>query len=207
MRTKSTERRDAILRTAREMFEKDGFERVSMSEIAARLGGSKATLYNYFNSKEELLVEIVRYAAAQHVEELLALVGQPGSMADNLQAVGERVLKIFHSAERLAARRMLIAAAANSSVGRLFYETGTLPALKRMAALFKEAMDQGRLRRADPQVAAAHFRGLLEGEVGESGLLNARPEPTPAQIKAIVKRATTVFMMAYGPNANVKQAD
>jgi AcrR family transcriptional regulator len=207
MRTKSNERRDAILRTAREMFEKNGFERVSMSEIAAKLGGSKATLYNYFDSKEQLLVEIVRGAAAQHVEELLALVGQPGPMAENLQAVGERVLKIFHSPERLAARRMLIAAAANSNVGRLFYETGSLPALKRMAGLLKEAMDQGRLRRADPQVAASHFRGLLEGEVGEAGLLNARPELSAAQIKAIAKRAITVFMMAYGPNANVRQSD
>jgi AcrR family transcriptional regulator len=207
MRSKSNERRDAILQTAREMFEKSGFERVSMSEIAARLGGSKATLYNYFNSKEELLVEIVRFAAAQHVEELLMLVGQPGPLAENLQTFGERVLKIFHSPERIAARRMLIAAAANSNVGRLFYETGALPALKRLAGLLKDAMDQGRLRRADPMVTAAHLRGLLEAEVGEAGMLNARPELSPAQIKAIVKRAITVFMMAYGPKAKISESD
>jgi AcrR family transcriptional regulator len=204
MRTKSTERRNAILRTAREMFEQSGFEKVSMSEIAARVGGSKATLYNYFDSKEALLVAIVRSAALQHVEELFTLVGQPGPLAENLLSFGERYLKIFHSPEKLAARRMLIAAAANSTVGRLFYETGTVPGLKRFAGLLKEAMDQGRMRRADPQVAALQLRALLEAEVGDAGLLNARPEPGPAQIKAIVKRAISAFMLVYGPKPKRK---
>ena len=201
MRSKSNERREAILRTAREMFEKEGFERVSMSEIAARLGGSKATLYNYFDSKESLLVEIVRGAAQQHAEDLFAIFGQDGSLAENLQSMGEGYFRIFFSPGKLAARRMLIAAAANSNVGRLFYETGTLPGLKRFASLLKEAMDRGRMRRADPQLAALQLRALLDAEVGEAGLLNARPEPSPAQIKAIVKRAIGAFMMVFGLNA------
>src|SRR4051812_22630064 len=47
-------RREAILDVAQEVFLEEGFAAASMSTIAARLGGSKGTLYNYFKSKDDL---------------------------------------------------------------------------------------------------------------------------------------------------------
>src|SRR5579871_1168537 len=51
---RSDARRRAILEVGREVFLAQGYAAASMSEIAAKLGGSKGTLYNYFRSKEEL---------------------------------------------------------------------------------------------------------------------------------------------------------
>ncbi|MDH6147641.1 AcrR family transcriptional regulator [Paraburkholderia sp. WSM4179] len=52
-----------------------------MSEIAARAGVSKATLYNYFESKEEMFAEFMGAAAQQGVgvafERLKATVPVP----------------------------------------------------------------------------------------------------------------------------------
>ena len=59
MKTKTEAKRQAILKAAAEVFRKVGFERASMSEIRARIGGSKATLYNYFPSKEKLFFEVM----------------------------------------------------------------------------------------------------------------------------------------------------
>ena len=53
-------RRLTILTEARELFLKAGFSAASMSDIAARAGGSKGTLYNYYASKHELFTEVVR---------------------------------------------------------------------------------------------------------------------------------------------------
>ncbi len=47
MRKKSEERRQAMIDIAGEVFNEIGFEGASMAEISARIGGSKATLYNY----------------------------------------------------------------------------------------------------------------------------------------------------------------
>src|SRR5258708_22025925 len=47
-------RREAILDVAQDVFLEEGFANASMSTIAARLGGSKGTLYNYFKSKDDL---------------------------------------------------------------------------------------------------------------------------------------------------------
>ena len=51
-------RRKAILATAREMFLDQGYKPVSMSAIAARLGGSKTTLWSYFPSKPVLFMAV-----------------------------------------------------------------------------------------------------------------------------------------------------
>src|ERR1700728_4072656 len=57
--SRSDAKRRAILDVASEVFLAQGFAATSMSEIAARLGGSKGTLYNYFRSKEELFAAIM----------------------------------------------------------------------------------------------------------------------------------------------------
>ena len=55
MRVKTEAKRQHIVDVAAQAFRELGFEGASMAEICARVGGSKATLYNYFASKEELL--------------------------------------------------------------------------------------------------------------------------------------------------------
>ncbi|WP_425220105.1 TetR/AcrR family transcriptional regulator [Ralstonia solanacearum] len=59
MRRTSEAKRDAILDVAAGLFGEVGFERASMAEISARVGGSKATLYSYFDSKEALFFEVL----------------------------------------------------------------------------------------------------------------------------------------------------
>lgn len=50
-----------ILETATEMFLKNGFKKTKMTEIARRLGVSKGALYQYFSSKDELLMEVLKF--------------------------------------------------------------------------------------------------------------------------------------------------
>ncbi|TMR06609.1 TetR/AcrR family transcriptional regulator [Actinomadura soli] len=49
------ERRAEIIRVAADLFEKLGYARASMDDIAAAVGIGKPTLYHYFRSKSELL--------------------------------------------------------------------------------------------------------------------------------------------------------
>ncbi|MCD6501309.1 TetR/AcrR family transcriptional regulator [bacterium] len=49
-----------FLAAARELFTEKGFQRTTMEEIARRAGFSKATIYNYFTGKEQLLAELIK---------------------------------------------------------------------------------------------------------------------------------------------------
>ena len=49
------ERRELIMKTALKLFAENGYFHVSISQIAKEANISKGLLYNYFNSKEDLL--------------------------------------------------------------------------------------------------------------------------------------------------------
>ncbi len=67
MRVKSEEKRQAILEIAKYSFTKQGFEQTSMSHIAKMLGGSKATLYNYFSSKAAIFTAVMESSATEQI--------------------------------------------------------------------------------------------------------------------------------------------
>ena len=53
------ERREQIKKVALELIAQDGFANVSISKIAAKAKISKGLMYNYFDSKEEMITEIM----------------------------------------------------------------------------------------------------------------------------------------------------
>jgi len=55
----STERYEAIVQTAESLFAEKGYENVSTEEIARTAGVSKALIYHYFKTKEELLLKVI----------------------------------------------------------------------------------------------------------------------------------------------------
>jgi len=69
------EERDRIMEKARERFLHYGFAKVTLDEIASDLGMSKKTLYKHFESKEDLLKEVVRSitrSLSERVEQVVS---------------------------------------------------------------------------------------------------------------------------------------
>lgn len=58
MRTKDEQKHDAICQAAIKLIQRDGFEATSISKIAKEAGVSPATIYIYFDNKEDLLNKI-----------------------------------------------------------------------------------------------------------------------------------------------------
>ena len=53
------EKREEIIQTAIYFFGEKGYFSTSMQDIAKECGISKGTLYNFFESKEDLLVQVI----------------------------------------------------------------------------------------------------------------------------------------------------
>lgn len=53
------ERKEQILQTALKLFAEGGYEATSISKIAKEAGVAKGLMYNYFESKEQLMEEII----------------------------------------------------------------------------------------------------------------------------------------------------
>src|ERR1700746_3618970 len=63
-------KREAVLKTAAQLFLEKSYGRTSMNDVAERLNITKPALYHYFRNKEEVLLECYRLGRAM-IEEIL----------------------------------------------------------------------------------------------------------------------------------------
>ena len=72
-----------------------------MAEICARVGGSKATLYNHFSSKDELFFEVMSRLCEEEFSAVLKLVEpsmlERGDITLSLNQFGQRFLHFIYS--------------------------------------------------------------------------------------------------------------
>jgi len=198
---KRDSKRRAILDTAFRLFRTQGFDKTSVSEITVQVGGSKATIYSHFPSKEELFVECMTAAAEHYMVGTVKHLDASGvDPAVALFDFGRSFLSFICSPEQLEVRRLMIAEAARSGTGKLFFDKITT-LRTHLSAFMSACMASGTLRRDDPALAADHLGALLEAEILEPLLLHVR-EGSPAQreIMLAAKRAVATFLRAYRPS-------
>jgi AcrR family transcriptional regulator len=205
--SKNDSKRHAILENAYRLFRAQGFDGTSMAEITSQVGGSKATLYSHFPSKEELFVECMMAALENYMSDTLKhLDASRRDPEAALRNFGTSVLNFICSSEQVEVRRLMIAEAARSGTGRLFFDK--LTALRaQIASFLDECMASGLLRLDDPDLAADHLGALLEAEILEPLLLNVReaaPDETETALAA--RRAVAAFLRAYAPTVPPKAA-
>ena len=79
--------RQEILRTAARLFQQRGYDATSMNDVAAALKLSKGGLYHHFQSKDEILFEIMNHAMEITQERVLAPVRSIPDPEDRLRAL------------------------------------------------------------------------------------------------------------------------
>lgn len=73
-KTRELSSRERIVRTASELFFKQGYHQTGINQIIAESGVAKATFYSHFKSKEELGVEYLRERDRLDTEAVKAMV-------------------------------------------------------------------------------------------------------------------------------------
>jgi len=193
------ERREHILKVAREVFFEQGYSAASMSMIAARLGGSKGTLYNYFKSKEELFEAQVRDSCGQAAERILK-TSPHGEPLETLTRLGEQYLQHLYTESNAQMLRILVAEAQRSpELGRVFFEVGPERGRKALQEYLEAAHARGALSVPNCALAAEQLMSLCKGSTHLQFLLNLIPPVTEEQIRMQIAQAVSAFMTLYGP--------
>src|SRR4029453_11140406 len=191
MRVRTEVKRQHILRIAAELFNELGYERTSMSAIAARVGGSKATLYGYFASKEDLLRQGPDQEANREADRLMGDFLAEKDLRSGLIRLGIGFLPGQPS------RTASIRTVANHPIAQEFYEGVLRPAWQRLVDRFAIMMKEGQLKFADPWVTAMHWKGLNEWDMLEMHLLCAKTSANPNDIVTAQTAAPDAFMKLY----------
>jgi AcrR family transcriptional regulator len=198
MRVRTEEKRREIVVAASELFEQHGFERTSMSQISERVGGSKATLYGYFSSKEDLLRAVLDYDVGEVAERAMAQLLAKEDLREGLTLMGIAYLNRRLSSLPISNIRIVSNQPQGSTMGKEFYENVLRPAWQRLADRLEALMDAGKLKRADPWIAAMHWKGLNEWDMFERRLLGALSGPEPKLIETVARSAADAFLQLYG---------
>lgn len=200
MRVKSEKRRQAILDVAREAFTQLGFENTTMSEIANRTGGSKATLYNYFSSKEELFAAVIDEFGRQRIAEAFMSMNPAKPVREEITRLGLHYLRFILNPDVIGLRAVIVHESARTNIGREYYRLGPQRGWQYISQYIEQQSRSGQLCAIENSWAAAmHLKGLLEVEMLEPLLLGARACPDDKEMAEVVERAINVFMLAYGP--------
>src|SRR4051794_8003258 len=85
---KRNDRIQLILSATAELIGTQGPEKVSLDEVAERLGVTKGSLYHYFSSKDELVTAAIEALADEVTTHLVEVVETtPGTATDRMSAL------------------------------------------------------------------------------------------------------------------------
>lgn len=157
--TERENKRDAVLRTAAELFNEKGFHATSLDEVAERLNVSKPTVYYYVKNKDEILFECVRIGLEMLEQASNEAIQKGGDSKENLIAVmrkyaeivtmdfGMCLIRVGEDPLPLESRRKL--RRLKSSIDLKF------------RSLIQQGIADGTLMPCDPKIAAFTIAGAL----------------------------------------------
>ena len=197
-----SDRQKRVLQAACELFLRDGY-RVSMGEVAREAGVSKQTVYAHFENKDTLF-----HAAVEQLAHPLhaSLAPDSGGLSSTLYSLAKAHQAYVMDHAKVALGRMLIAEAPRfPAAARTFFRTAIDTVVTKLASCMAEAMEAGKMRREDPDVAAELFLAMLHGMEGDRRLFGMHARSTKAQ-DDWASHAVTVFMHAYDilPDARMR---
>ncbi len=80
-------KREMILTAAREIFGEKGYHSTTSEEIAKKAGVGKGTIYQYFESKQDIFQQMQMQYLKQYSENVRALIWDNSTFEDNLRRI------------------------------------------------------------------------------------------------------------------------
>jgi len=174
-------REDAIVETAYELLAEKGYEKMNMDELARQVGIAKATLYQHFPSKEDLLVGVVVWRMRQ---------GENDFFSDPDAAL-PAITQIEHGLRRSLTKHV---GGWRGSVGMNNpHAVKTHPRYRaqidRMAARLSELVDQGKADGdINPELSTPVIAHVLTGlfQMNYDALINLKDCPARQVVESLI---------------------
>jgi AcrR family transcriptional regulator len=156
--------RRQLLRAARAVFARDGFEHARIEEIASKAGKTRGAFYDNFNDKEDVFFAIFEENINRDLAELKPLLARLASQEQRVEALGEFLSELTRDRER-----MLL------SLEFKLYSIRHPRKRKRLAALYSAMKLRGSIPELNmllPQMKGKNAEAQLSDSLAICGLLD-----------------------------------
>jgi len=187
-------RRRAFLDAARDVFLAQGFEAASVNEVVRVAGGSLATLYAQFGSKEGLFLAMLEDGIGAVLAPMGEIASSHRPLRDGLQAIGETFLETVLRPGAVAMYRIVISESGKFPlVVRQYQALGPDRVRGIVRAYLEERRDAGEIRAIDLDAAAAAFIDLVASSFRARAIWDPTFALEAADRRAHVSRIVDLF--------------
>ncbi|MFQ6313005.1 TetR/AcrR family transcriptional regulator [Lysobacter capsici] len=196
-RPKDLSKRNAILEAAKRLFLSDGYDGVSMDQIAAGAGVSKLTVYSHFGDKETLFSAAVQAYCEQHLPPPLFEPAPATALRERLIEIATAFYEMISTPEAIQIHRLLCSPQlAESPLSKMFWDAGPQRLHDEFAALLRRRVEAGELEIHDPARAATQFFALIKGEP-HAMLMFGCGVTAPTELTVHIEASVAMFLRAY----------
>ncbi|MEV4803660.1 TetR/AcrR family transcriptional regulator [Nonomuraea sp. NPDC049421] len=195
------DKRQAILEGAFTVFAREGYAQACVQTIAREAGVAKPTVYNHMTDKATLFRHALEAAARTVLDERIAALEPLAAPGDDLRAtleqVAGRLLDLHTDGRSCALRRLLYSEVTHfPDILDIVRDSGPDRLTRALADRLARLALAGRLRAADPDLAAEQFLALLLGPLEARTQLGTRTL-ADAELHAIATSAVDTFARAW----------
>lgn len=196
---RAARKKQAIMDAAWKVFADKGYERTTVEAIVAVCGGSKATVYSYFKSKQDLFLQ----ASFERAKELSAhsFLDFPAypSLRESLLAFGLSYLRFYLNSDLIEIFRLAASEGKKLPFGTMLYEKCFTTSWGKVAVYLEEQIRPERLFPGKGWTAAMHLRGLLDGDTLLKHSWAVEEDLSPEEAQRLTDAAVTAFLRIYAP--------
>ena len=157
-------RKAQILDAAATVFAEKGFHRATTKEIATTASVSEGTIYNYFDSKADLLIGIItRLAELEHLDEELADALQSDVRDFFTTVFRQRMGLVQHKDKTIQA--IMPEVLVNPALRERFYQQFARPTTALLEQYIQARIELGHIRPLNVPLAVRAVQGMFVGLV------------------------------------------
>lgn len=160
--------KESLFEATVSVISEHGVDGITMDRVATAAGVAKGSLYRYFRSKRELLEIVFAKMVDPIFEDLEELVASEKSAVEKLASQVDTLLE--HVGKYAEIHRLLFDDETAHGLLQPSERRTIEAASQQLAAVFRQGMEEGVFREADPLLLATMHLGLCRG------VLQTRPD-------------------------------
>jgi len=180
------------------MFLARGYDRVTLDEIVAAVGGSKSNVYKHFKGKEGLFIAALENLSSEISGAILASEGFSLPLREALTMIGQTFYKaVLHPPNHRAAALGHCRIESLSTSGQTWFDRGPRIFYEAMTKFCEERQARGELRACDAREAAILFHDMMAFDFPQQLLLGIMRPPKASVVEAKVRSVVEAFLNGF----------
>src|SRR5664279_1084795 len=152
-------KREAVLKTAAELFLEKSYGRTSLNDVAERLKITKPALYHYFRNKEEILIACYRLGTGLIEDTLNEIAAHCGTGLEKVEAFIYSYANVMTVNFGRCVMRLDDADLSSDALGEVKAYKRKID--RRLRSFIREGIEDGSIAECDPKIAAFSIAGAL----------------------------------------------